>query len=141
VFYLRVGNICSRFCCSLSDLRASSCSRLIGCITFHRPKMAVLGSREQMCIHDEVRALRGRAQNNACHYLCKKRRCRHNNLVAGNCHITSFLCCLSFAVLSTFLECPSAGSLFNIFKEKMSIIYMSGTYCRLTYCRLHETAH
>ncbi|CAL9115659.1 unnamed protein product, partial [Musa acuminata var. zebrina] len=43
----------------------------------YRPKMAVLGSREQMCIHDEVRLLRGRAQNNACHYLCKKRLCPH----------------------------------------------------------------
>ncbi|TVU34335.1 hypothetical protein EJB05_16166 [Eragrostis curvula] len=47
-----------------------------------QPKMAVLGSREQMCIHEEVRTLRGRAQNNACHYLCKKRQCRHQNLVA-----------------------------------------------------------
>ncbi|KAK3161163.1 hypothetical protein QOZ80_1BG0073100 [Eleusine coracana subsp. coracana] len=50
--------------------------------TNYRPKMAVLGSREQMCIHDEVRTLRGRAQNNACHYLCKKRLCRHQNHVA-----------------------------------------------------------
>ncbi|TVU34336.1 hypothetical protein EJB05_16167, partial [Eragrostis curvula] len=36
-----------------------------------QPKMAVLGSREQMCIHEEVRTLRGRAQNNACHYLAR----------------------------------------------------------------------
>ncbi|KAL6882066.1 hypothetical protein ACP4OV_011538 [Aristida adscensionis] len=50
--------------------------------TSYRPKMAVLGSREQMCIHKEVGNLRGRAQNNACHYLCKKRLCQHNNLVA-----------------------------------------------------------
>ncbi|OEL36389.1 Regulator of telomere elongation helicase 1 [Dichanthelium oligosanthes] len=50
--------------------------------TSYRPKMAVLGSREQMCIHGEVNKLRGRAQNNACHFLCKKRRCQHNNLVA-----------------------------------------------------------
>ncbi|CAM0881561.1 unnamed protein product [Alopecurus aequalis] len=49
--------------------------------TSYRPKMAVLGSREQMCIHDEVSKLRGKAQNNGCHYLCKKRRCRHNNIV------------------------------------------------------------
>ncbi|XP_039117490.1 regulator of telomere elongation helicase 1 homolog isoform X1 [Dioscorea cayenensis subsp. rotundata] len=48
----------------------------------YRPKMAVLGSREQMCIHDEVHLLRGRAQNNACHYLCKKRRCQHHNRVS-----------------------------------------------------------
>lgn len=44
--------------------------------------MAVLGSREQMCIHAEVSKLRGGAQNNACHFLCKKRRCPHNNSVA-----------------------------------------------------------
>ncbi|PWZ34609.1 Regulator of telomere elongation helicase 1 [Zea mays] len=50
--------------------------------TSYRPKMAVLGSREQMCIHDEVSKLHGRAQNNACHFLCKKRRCPHNNHVA-----------------------------------------------------------
>ncbi|KAK4765396.1 hypothetical protein SAY86_026486 [Trapa natans] len=46
----------------------------------YRPKMVVLGSREQLCIHEEVSSLRGRAQNNACHYLCRKgakRRCKH----------------------------------------------------------------
>ncbi|KAM0928809.1 hypothetical protein ACQ4PT_002001 [Festuca glaucescens] len=49
--------------------------------TNYRPKMAVLGSREQMCIHEEVSKLRGKAQNNGCQFLCKKRRCRHNNIV------------------------------------------------------------
>ncbi|XP_042391048.1 regulator of telomere elongation helicase 1 homolog isoform X1 [Zingiber officinale] len=43
----------------------------------YRPRMTTLGSREQLCIHDEVRLLRGRAQNNACRYLCKKRMCTH----------------------------------------------------------------
>ncbi|OWM78192.1 hypothetical protein CDL15_Pgr015011 [Punica granatum] len=46
----------------------------------YRPKMVVLGSREQLCIHEEVSSLRGRAQNSACHYLCRKgakRRCKH----------------------------------------------------------------
>ncbi|KAG2598765.1 hypothetical protein PVAP13_5KG398007 [Panicum virgatum] len=50
--------------------------------TSYRPKMAVLGSREQMCVHNEVSKLRGRAQNNACHFLCKKRWCQHNNNVS-----------------------------------------------------------
>uniref|UniRef100_A0A0D9V2H2 Helicase ATP-binding domain-containing protein n=1 Tax=Leersia perrieri TaxID=77586 RepID=A0A0D9V2H2_9ORYZ len=50
--------------------------------TNYRPKMAILGSREQMCIHHEVSKLRGRQQNNACHYLCKKRWCRHHNSVS-----------------------------------------------------------
>ncbi|KAI5000760.1 hypothetical protein ZWY2020_010719, partial [Hordeum vulgare] len=48
--------------------------------TSYRAEMAVLGSREQMCIHEEVSKL-GKAQNNGCHYLCKKRGCRHNNIV------------------------------------------------------------
>ncbi|XP_010249778.1 PREDICTED: regulator of telomere elongation helicase 1 isoform X2 [Nelumbo nucifera] len=44
------------------------------------PKMVVLGSREQLCIHDDVQLLRGRAQTNACHSLCRKdskRRCSY----------------------------------------------------------------
>lgn len=39
----------------------------------YRPKMVVLGSREQLCIHEKVSLLRGKAQTNACHALCKKR--------------------------------------------------------------------
>ncbi|KAF7814283.1 regulator of telomere elongation helicase 1-like protein isoform X1 [Senna tora] len=52
--------------------------------TSYRPKMIVLGSREQLCIHDEVSLLRGKTQTNACHLLCRKRakrRCNHSNLV------------------------------------------------------------
>jgi regulator of telomere elongation helicase 1 len=49
--------------------------------------MVVLGSREQLCIHDEVSLLRGKAQTNACHLLCRKRgkrNCVHYSRVAGN---------------------------------------------------------
>uniref|UniRef100_A0A7N0VD81 Regulator of telomere elongation helicase 1 homolog n=1 Tax=Kalanchoe fedtschenkoi TaxID=63787 RepID=A0A7N0VD81_KALFE len=48
--------------------------------TNYRPKMVVLGSREQLCIHEEVSQLRGKAQTNACHFVRKKRkknRCAH----------------------------------------------------------------
>ncbi|XP_072959072.1 regulator of telomere elongation helicase 1 homolog [Typha angustifolia] len=48
----------------------------------YRPKMTVLGSREQMCIHDEVRQIQGRAQNSACQYVCRKRLCRHHSRVS-----------------------------------------------------------
>ncbi|GFP88878.1 regulator of telomere elongation helicase 1 [Phtheirospermum japonicum] len=41
--------------------------------SYYRPKMVVLGSREQLCIHEQVSLLRGKAQTNACHALCKKR--------------------------------------------------------------------
>jgi hypothetical protein len=48
-----------------------------------RPKMVVLGSREQMCIHKDVRSMRGRAQNHACRHLVKDRNCHHHNKVPG----------------------------------------------------------
>lgn len=44
--------------------------------TNYRPRMGILGSREQMCIRDDVRQLHGRVQNVACHTLCKRRKCR-----------------------------------------------------------------
>ncbi|XP_057969056.1 regulator of telomere elongation helicase 1 homolog isoform X2 [Malania oleifera] len=53
--------------------------------TNYRPKMVVLGSREQLCIHDQVSLLHGSAQTNACHSLCKrhtKHYCTHYNRVA-----------------------------------------------------------
>ncbi|KAK2984870.1 hypothetical protein RJ640_008635, partial [Escallonia rubra] len=43
----------------------------------YRPKMVVLGSREQLCIHEEVSLLRGKTQTNACHSLCRKRKKRY----------------------------------------------------------------
>ncbi|KAL8130026.1 hypothetical protein V2J09_019181, partial [Rumex salicifolius] len=52
--------------------------------TNYRPKMVVLGSREQLCIHDDVRQLRGKAQTNACQHLRKRQRkhhCKHYSLV------------------------------------------------------------
>ncbi|XP_073265919.1 regulator of telomere elongation helicase 1 homolog isoform X1 [Populus alba] len=51
----------------------------------YRPKMVILGSREQLCIHEEVSLLRGKVQNNACHLICKtrgKRQCTHYSRVA-----------------------------------------------------------
>ncbi|KAH8937953.1 hypothetical protein BDL97_16G056800 [Sphagnum fallax] len=50
--------------------------------TIYRPKMVVLGSREQMCIHSDVQSMRGRVQNHACRSLTKGRNCHHYNRVA-----------------------------------------------------------
>ncbi|KAL9232065.1 hypothetical protein vseg_007211 [Gypsophila vaccaria] len=53
--------------------------------TNYRPKMMVIGSREQLCIHEKVKVLRGRAQTNACQYLRKrstKHSCGHYKLTA-----------------------------------------------------------
>ncbi|PIA42612.1 hypothetical protein AQUCO_02000207v1 [Aquilegia coerulea] len=43
--------------------------------TNYRPKMVVIGSREQLCINEDVQVLRGRAQTNACQFLRRKRNC------------------------------------------------------------------
>ncbi|EPS57615.1 hypothetical protein M569_17202, partial [Genlisea aurea] len=51
----------------------------------YRPRMAVLGSREQLCIHEQVSLLRGKAQTSACQALCKKRSkrfCEHFSRLA-----------------------------------------------------------
>ncbi|XP_075664293.1 regulator of telomere elongation helicase 1 homolog [Castanea sativa] len=53
--------------------------------TCYRPKMVVLGSREQLCIHDKVSLLRGKTQTNAGHLLGRKRgkrTCAHYSHVA-----------------------------------------------------------
>ncbi|MED6111329.1 Regulator of telomere elongation helicase 1, partial [Stylosanthes scabra] len=51
----------------------------------YRPKMIVLGSREQLCIHDKVKSLHGKTQTNACRSFCqrnRKNRCNHLPKVA-----------------------------------------------------------
>lgn len=54
--------------------------------------MLVLGSREQLCVNEEVNSLRGKALSNACQYLCKKRgklQCNHFNRVPGTYSLPS----------------------------------------------------
>ncbi|CAN1285849.1 Regulator of telomere elongation helicase 1 homolog [Linum perenne] len=60
----------------------------------YRPKMVILGSREQLCIHEEVSKLRGKAQTNACRHISRnrgKRQCAHfcqaSDYVKQNPHI------------------------------------------------------
>ncbi|MED6133921.1 hypothetical protein PIB30_032722 [Stylosanthes scabra] len=60
----------------------------------YRPKMIVLGSREQLCIHDKVKLLHGKTQTNACRSFCqrnRKQRCNHfpkvNDYLKSNPHL------------------------------------------------------
>lgn len=65
--------------------------------------MMVLGSREQLCIHDKVSLIRGRAQNNACHFVCRKKaehRCQHFSRVSGK--LTYYLLML---ISNNFAKC------------------------------------
>ncbi|KAJ6932650.1 hypothetical protein NC651_008169 [Populus alba x Populus x berolinensis] len=46
--------------------------------------MVIFGSREQLCVHEEVSLLRGKIQNNTCHLICRKRekyQCSHYSRV------------------------------------------------------------
>ena len=47
--------------------------------TTYRPRMAVLGSREQLCVHEKVSALRGSALNHACNSMSAQRKCMYKN--------------------------------------------------------------
>ena len=43
--------------------------------TAYRPRMTLLGSRQQLCVHPDVRGLSGLAQNHACHSLVNAHDC------------------------------------------------------------------
>ena len=43
--------------------------------TVHRPKVCVLGSREQLCVHHEVSKISGNAQSAACQALTASQQC------------------------------------------------------------------
>ncbi|KAG7379812.1 hypothetical protein PHYPSEUDO_008108 [Phytophthora pseudosyringae] len=45
--------------------------------TSYRPNVAVLGSREHLCVNEKVSKLRGTRQNLACRSTCKDRRCMY----------------------------------------------------------------
>ncbi|ACO67649.1 predicted protein, partial [Micromonas commoda] len=47
--------------------------------TRYRPRMAIMGSRQQMCVHKDVRVLAGAAQNAACKARTQSRSCAHHN--------------------------------------------------------------
>jgi regulator of telomere elongation helicase 1 len=44
-----------------------------------RPKMTVLGSREQLCVHERVSKLKGRVLNHSCNTLNAKKACTYRN--------------------------------------------------------------
>jgi regulator of telomere elongation helicase 1 len=53
----------------VDELRSSS----------YRPKMTVLGSREQLCVHDKVSKLKGAVMNHACNTMNAKHACSFKN--------------------------------------------------------------
>ncbi|CAN0103646.1 unnamed protein product [Discosporangium mesarthrocarpum] len=46
--------------------------------TAYRPKLSLLGSREQLCVNEEVRQIKGQAMNHACSSLVGARRCKYH---------------------------------------------------------------
>ena len=47
--------------------------------TSFRPRVSVLGSRSQLCVHPKVAQMEGQMQSNACKALCKTRACMPRN--------------------------------------------------------------
>ena len=55
----------------------------------HRPRMCILGSRQQMCVHPTVSRLSGPACNQACKALTAKRQCPWCDAVCLRCTSTT----------------------------------------------------
>ena len=49
--------------------------------TSYRPRLSVLGSRQQMCVHKDVSLLTGVSQNAACRVAVASRSCAHHRAV------------------------------------------------------------
>ena len=47
--------------------------------TSYRPRMSVLGSREQLCVHDKISKLKSSALNHACNCITAQRSCMYKN--------------------------------------------------------------
>ncbi|KAL9350684.1 hypothetical protein Peur_057939 [Populus x canadensis] len=71
---------------SLGGFSTGKIKGMVGLRVVNRilPKMVIFGSREQLCVHEEVSLLRGKVQNNTCHLICRKRekyQCSHYSRV------------------------------------------------------------
>jgi Rad3-related DNA helicase len=51
--------------------------------TAYRPRMAILGSRDQLCVHERISKLKGSALNNACNSITAKHACLYRNNLDG----------------------------------------------------------
>ncbi|CAM9796780.1 unnamed protein product, partial [Hapterophycus canaliculatus] len=51
--------------------------------TVYRPRLSLLGSREQLCVHEEVSQMKGPAKNHACSALVQARRCKYHRGTEG----------------------------------------------------------
>ncbi len=57
--------------------------------TSYRPRMCVLGSRTQMCVHKDISQLSGAAQDFACRTAVASRSCAHHRAVEGYARSTN----------------------------------------------------
>lgn len=51
--------------------------------TIYRPRLSLLGSRDQLCVHEEVSQMKGPAKNHACQALVGARRCKYHRGTDG----------------------------------------------------------
>lgn len=51
--------------------------------TAYRPKMSILGSRDQLCVHERISKLKGAALNHACSSIVGKHGCTYRNNLDG----------------------------------------------------------
>lgn len=51
--------------------------------TAYRPKMSILGSRDQLCVHEKISKLKGSSLNHACNTTTSKHGCMYRNNIDG----------------------------------------------------------
>lgn len=51
--------------------------------TEYNPILSLLGSRDQLCVHEEVSNMKGAAKNHACQALVGARRCKYHRGTEG----------------------------------------------------------
>jgi regulator of telomere elongation helicase 1 len=61
--------------------------------TKYHPKVTLLGSRQQMCVHPTVSQLEGTQQTHACRALVNEHACKYHENIAGNKHIIQHTKC------------------------------------------------
>eukprot|EP00871_Galdieria_phlegrea_P002921 jgi/Galph1/362/GphlegSOOS_G5110.1 len=67
----------------------SQLSQAIGQLkkTIYKPKVIVLGSRGQLCVHPDVSKLSGAEQNSLCRDLCQEKKCSYRNNLKDNTEV------------------------------------------------------
>lgn len=80
-------------------------------LTGYNPKVALLGSREQLCVHPKISKKRGVQLNHSCRMACKSRQCKYKTNLTNYVNNGYSPLTLPFATLkNSTLQPPGSGA-------------------------------